>query len=194
MCRPPSTETVRRFVALFGPEIDSIAKSVAQAPADVPRPHPREFVKFFCGKDGRMASVLGTCVALHGAAPGELEEWLAGDEAAQAYIAETVLQLCDIERILSALGGGGEQAEAGEASGPDLQEVALCALAKAYHCSPAEVARWPFEMLLSVVAVEGQLSAQGDGEDHIPTWRATPENLRRLGINVIDEPAGSGRA
>lgn len=177
VCRPPSVHTVALALHVWQTRIAALLSDLH------PETHPSEveLVGLFLG-DERAAAVLATCCELHGAVPGETEEYLRGRADMQARAALAVLELCDPASIVRALGFGSDPSQAPEPErsreiAPDAESSYYLAVARAYHVSPLALADWPYDAFLAA-----GLALAGDS-DATEVDRA--EQLASLGIPVV---------
>lgn len=160
VCRPPTVETVRRFLVAFG--LDSLAlREMSRRGSEV--------VKDYNGIIGVLSTsrlapwVLESCVTLWGSAPGETEESLTGNPQWCADLMRTICTLCDVEAIAKSitLPEPTDVEIKTEDEGPDNQDIAICCLAREYGCAPHAVLEWPYETFVTALEVLA-LANQGE--------------------------------
>lgn len=196
VCRPPTVATVARVYELLLGEVWAIAKMVYRDGRELT---PDDVLDGLTG-DMRFASVLETCVTLHGAAPGELVELLAGNEAMQRRLAlccaslvedwDAVLESLHLEEFGKALPGEGERPA--DSDGPSEHEAIVWSVATACGQSPVSVAEWAYEDLLAAhktarwIASASLPSGERETAREGPKLRADspPEVLAQHGVVV----------
>ena len=159
VCRPPTVETVRRFLVAFGYDALALREMARKG---------NEVVKDYNGIIGVLSVsklapwVLESCVTLWGGAPGETEESLTGDSQRCADLMRALCTLCDVEAIAKSITlPEATDVELKEEDGPDNQDVAICCLAREYGVAPHTVLDWPYETFVTALEVLA-LANQGE--------------------------------
>ena len=160
VCRPPTVETVRRFLVAFGYDALALREMARKG---------NEVVKDYNGIIGVLSVsklapwVLESCVTLWGSAPGETEESLTGNAPACADLMRALCTLCDVEAIAKSitLPEPTDVEIEKEEDGPDNQDVAVCCLAREYGVAPHTVVDWPYETFVTALEVLA-LANQGE--------------------------------
>jgi len=156
VCRKPTCETVILALGSFGVELLGLRRVYRQTPA-VFEIEPVALALRHIKNLPRLASVLATCCELHGGAPGELVELLAGrgGRMLAGELIAGILSLCDLERLIAATEmdrlvdelekePAPGPAVARETDGPSAMELLAASLGERFGTAPHEVMTWPY--------------------------------------------------
>lgn len=182
--RPPTVETVRLFLELFAIEIGAVVVSIRKNGAPEIDAAVDSMLPLFL-TDWRILAVLETCSDL----TPELAEIL--PPSAVKQLAETLLSLCDVERVIRSLNIATDDSPAATSSGPDPHDQAFVTLGEKFGVAPHTICEWPYEAFLTTcdtlaaMAEEAARGAQQEAQRPFLDERVGP----LMGINVYKADA-----
>lgn len=145
-CRPPTVETLRRFLTVYGAQVYALSVHARSSQGEAVS--VAAVVELFAAEPLAWW-VLATCAEPVGGHWSDLETF---GRSSLVAIATACMSMCNVERCAKAI----ETKEPGPQSAvPDVDahDVMICELAKAYHCAPHDVLLWPVESWLSALEV-----------------------------------------
>lgn len=188
--RPPSGATVLTALYHYEHEIGALVSGIQKVRAENPDAPPvtvADVARYLAG-GARGAAVLATCCEMWGAAPGETEEALARDDAAQVEVAVACASLLtDASRVGAAIAAMFGGAPGVESDGPSDGEVKVYLVAREFGVTPQDVLDWPYETLLSVLQLMDYQTRMRSGEspgERVVSGRASADELRASGFRV----------
>jgi hypothetical protein len=180
VCRPPTVSTIVVLVALYQKELRALEEAASRFGARIFEPGVvADLIPIFARDAVRAGRLLRTCVR-HGAW-GELEERIHADDALAPALMITVLEMCDIGRIVEAFTRPLPPPMPGK-SPVDLTETGMILiLARQYGLDPRAVMEWPYELLLDVIdEMEHQTRGQTKELDGSAGGAASDDAIRGI--------------
>jgi len=167
VCRPPTCETVLLAMEHFGAELLG-CRMAYRSNAAVYATVPIQVVLSTINDARRLAQILATCCELHGGAPGEIADRLAGKGGRElaAKLIAGVLAVCDLGHLIEATELDRQvdeiEKQPAEAStptqdGPAAMEILAAMLGERFGIAPHEVMAWPYLAVIDLA--EGILPA-----------------------------------
>lgn len=160
VCRPPTVETVRRFLLAYPAEVYAMSEMAGRG--DVSGLSPENVLPLLVATPRALAHVLGSCVETQGHIIGSDLDVPHED---LTPVALAVCSMSDVERIARSIRPPKPDDRVLDTSttGPSPHDIAICALAREYGVPPHSIAEWPYESFLSALAVLNTLRA-GESE------------------------------
>lgn len=174
VCRPPTVETMRRVLTVYGAQI--YALSVHARRGDAEPVSVAAVVELFAS-DSMAWWVIASCAE---PVDGHWSDLASMSRESLATIANECLRMVDLPRCAKAI----ETRDAGPQSVvPDIDahDVMICHLAQSYHCAPHDVMSWPVEAWLSALEVANFQTA----EPEAVTTEYDLENIPGVGYTRV---------